>query len=182
MGLTSILLQTRQGYERAVLRYRHRVFGYAFHMLGDLEDSADVAQEVFVKLWERRNEVEGSRLLPWLMSVTRNACIDVLRHRRTKHAVVRMSDAVAETVAGDVELPDATSERRELRRQIESALSRLSEPYRSIVILREIQDLSYADICRVLDLPLTTVKVYLHRGRRALRSAISEVTERETAG
>lgn len=182
MGLTNLLLQTRAGYERAVMRYRHRVYGYAYHMLGDAEEAADVAQDVFVRLWERRGDIEDGRLLPWLMFVTRNACIDALRHRKTVRSVVTRSGEMVEQVAADGDLPDAATERSELRRQIERALNRLTEPYKSIVILREIQELSYADICRVLDLPLTTVKVYLHRGRRTLRSAISEVTERETAG
>ena len=173
MGLGKLLLHTRVGFERIVMRYRHRVYGYACHMLGSEDDAADVAQEVFIRLWKKRSTVDEARILPWLLSVTRNLCIDALRHRQTVHQLISRNEHELESATSGAPAPDDVLETAELSRQLQEALESLSEPHRSIVILREIQGLSYADICAALDLPMTTVKVYLHRGRRMLRSGVA---------
>lgn len=180
MGIENVLVRSRGGFERVVLKYRHRVYGYACHMLGDSDEAADLTQEVFLKLWTSRKSIDGSRVLPWLLFVTRNACIDALRHRSTVRRVFGGERAVEDGLAAGLaseDRPDADLERRELRTTLEEAVQALPEPYRSIVILREIQDLRYAEICGALDLPLTTVKVYLHRARRKLREMLSETVE-----
>ena len=173
MGLARMLLRTRTGFEQIVLRYRQRVYGYAYHMLGDADEAADVTQDVFLKLWSSRDKMEEKRVLAWLLFVTRNACIDQLRHRRTVRAVVDRNEHALDVAMATDERPDAALEGSDLRSRLQEALHELSEPYRSIVILREIQDLSYAEISGALNLPLTTVKVYLHRGRKMLRERVS---------
>ena len=75
--------------------------------------------------------------------------------------------------------PDAVAESSDLRGHIMEALSRLQEPHRSIIVLREIQDMKYEQISETLALPLNTVKSYLHRGRRMLREQLSEVLKHE---
>ncbi|HEX7070877.1 MAG TPA: sigma-70 family RNA polymerase sigma factor [Rhodothermales bacterium] len=174
MGLRKLLLRTRTGFERAVHRYRHRVYGYAYHMLGDADEAADVTQDVFMRLWSSRDTIDESRLLGWLLHVTRNACIDALRHRRTVRNVIQTDERPIEELAAADERPDADLEVADLQRQLNDALARLSEPHRSIVILREIQEMSYLEICAALNLPMSTVKVYLHRGRRMLRESVAQ--------
>ena len=177
MGIGKLLLNTRKGYEQVVRRYRHRVYGYAYHMLGEAEEAADVTQEVFLRLWRRRETVESGRVLPWLLSVTRNACIDSLRRRKRAQDVMGGSEETLDGYADPAQRADAGAERADFRKQLQQALQTLSEPYRSIVILREIEDLSYAEICGALDLPMTTVKVYLHRGRKMLREAVGVMVD-----
>lgn len=174
MGIENLLLRSPTGFERIVLKYRHRVYGFACHMLGDSDEAADLTQDVFLKLWTSRRSIDGSRVLPWLLFVTRNACIDALRHRRTVHRVFGGDERDLEGESEASERPDVQIERRELRQTLEGAVQALPEPYRSIVILREIQDMKYAEICGALDLPLTSVKVYLHRARRKLREMLAE--------
>jgi RNA polymerase sigma-70 factor (ECF subfamily) len=70
-------------------------------------------------------------------------------------------------------------EKTELRARIQSALAGLNEPYRSVVILREIQDLKYEEIAQAVDLPLNTVKSYIHRGRKMLREELREIVSHD---
>lgn len=155
-------------------RYRDRIYAFACAYLGDSAEAEDVAQEVLVRLWEHHRRLDPDRLGAWVTHVTRNACIDAYRRRRAyRNAVATDSEAVAFRLArADGPLPDRAAEAAELRADIREAIDRLDEPYRSIVILRELQDLKYTQISEALDLPLNTVKVYLHRGRKQLRNAL----------
>jgi RNA polymerase sigma-70 factor (ECF subfamily) len=156
-----------RAFEKIADRHRDRIFTYACYVLGDRDDAEDVTQEVLVRLWKNLDSLEEPRVFPWLLHVTRNACIDALRRRRTYRAVV----------ASD---PEGDMMARVPSPHVERALQELSEPYRSIVILREIQDLRYEEICEALGLPLNTVKVYLHRGRRKLREKLREFASHGT--
>jgi RNA polymerase sigma-70 factor (ECF subfamily) len=89
--------------------------------------------------------------------------------------VVSDDEAGMERVAADSQSPDQWTEQQIVEEHLQTALDSLSEPQRSIVILREIQGLKYDEICQALQLPMATVKVYLHRGRRTLRKQLSEI-------
>lgn len=155
--------------------YQHRIFGFAFYLLTDREEAEDVTQEVLLRLWDHRSDVEEERALAWLLRVTRNACIDEMRKRAHFRKLVEVDSDALERVSGDSLPPDACAEQADFQERLEDTLCRLQEPHRSIVILREIQDMKYEEIAEALDLPLNTVKVYLHRGRKFLREQLSEV-------
>jgi RNA polymerase sigma-70 factor (ECF subfamily) len=111
-----------------------------------------------------------------LIRVTRNASIDALR-KRNVHSRRLESDPEGERITrvpSADPLPDAQMETIDFSEHLQEALGTLKEPYRSIVILREVQQLKYEEISEALDLPLNTIKVYLHRGRRKLRVALQE--------
>lgn len=148
-------------------------------MLGSRDDARDVTQEVLIRLWQYQESIDDEKVLPWLMRVTRNACIDALRHRKLVHDLTE-NGAEIDDISHDGLSPSEQMERDDDRRLIESALERLSEPYRSIVELREIQHLKYEEISGAMDMPMNTVKVYLHRGRKMLREKLTEVIERES--
>lgn len=168
-------------FEKLVHGYQHRVYGFAYYLLGDREEAEDVTQEVLLRLWNHRDGVDEDRVLAWLLRVTRNACVDELRRRTTYHNLVDVNSERLDYAAGSGLLPDDAAEQADFQERLQHALQQLAEPYRSIVILREIQDMKYEDISEALGLPLNTVKVYLHRGRKMLREQLSEVLERETA-
>ena len=163
-------------FDKTAARHRNRIFTFACYCLGNREEAEDVTQEVLIRLWKNLDSLEEPRLVPWLIHVTRNACIDTMRRRRTYRALV------AEDPEGEAMLrvpsrtpgPGVLAEASDFRTQVENALKELAEPYRSVVILREIQDLKYEEISAALGLPLNTVKVYLHRGRRRLRERLRE--------
>jgi RNA polymerase sigma factor (sigma-70 family) len=156
-------------------QYQDKVFTFAYYSLRNREEAEDVTQEVLMKLWQHKDEISPDRLTAWVMRVARNTVIDVTRRRQTRAAVIA-EGAEFEVAEGLASAPGIDSEHairaREARDTLETALSTIDEPYRSIVVMREIQDLTYAEIVDVLEMPLNTVKVYLHRGRRMLRETL----------
>jgi len=163
-------------FERRVYEYQDRVFGFACFFLGSREDARDITQDVLIRFWNHREKIDSDRLLPWLLRVTRNTCIDFKRHR--KHTC-EVNGQDSDRWEGTGQSPWEELERSETAQQIESAIERIPEPYRSVVILREIQHLKYDEISGAMDMPMNTVKVYLHRGRKILRDQMSEVIDRE---
>jgi len=157
-----------------VKRYRHRVYGFAYHYLVDEADAADVTQDVFIRMWNSRAKIDEERVLGWLLRVTRNACVDAVRKKNAyKRRIETDSDSI-DTQADRAPLPDQQAAASLFNERLAAALNKLDEPYKSIIILREIQEYKYGEISETLDLPLNTVKVYLHRARRALRKELSE--------
>ncbi|GMQ80777.1 MAG: hypothetical protein BMS9Abin05_0206 [Rhodothermia bacterium] len=157
-----------------VKRYRHRVYGFAYHYLVDEDEAADVTQDVFVRMWQNRVKIDEERVLGWLLRVTRNACVDSVRKKNAyRRRVETDSDAIIEQ-ADRAPLPDHQASASLFNERLTTALNKLDEPYKSIIILREIQEYKYGEIGEALDLPLNTVKVYLHRARKELRKELSE--------
>jgi RNA polymerase sigma-70 factor (ECF subfamily) len=172
---------TLAGFERLFSIHRKRVYGYACHYLRDDEEAADVTQEVFIRMWKHREEIEEDRLLPWLLRVTRNACVDSIRRRAAYRKRVATNSEVVDLQSSAQPGPDRKAASSLFREHLQRALDTLDEPYKSIVILREIEEFKYEEISDALELPLNTVKVYLHRARKALRKELSEVSNYEYA-
>jgi RNA polymerase sigma-70 factor (ECF subfamily) len=171
-------------FEAMVAQCRNRIYSLAYYSLGSREEAEDVTQDVLVKLWEHWPSLDHERALPWTIRVAHNACLDVHRKRQVRRAASlnqctggNCPDGLS-PVAGSN--PETHLEQMDLRRQIETALQQIEEPYRTIVILREIQDMSYEQIGATMAMPLNTIKVYLHRGRRMLRDQIREKTDHGT--
>ena len=151
-----------------------RIYTLALYLLGRREDAEDVTQEVLIRLWRHRDRIDPERTRAWVAQVTRNLVIDVSRRWRMAASVFAESaetEASAVAVSSD-STPDRATINGELREALETAIAQLDEPYRSILVMREIQDYSYQEIADTLDMPLGTVKVYLHRARRRVRDAI----------
>ncbi|UCH85558.1 MAG: sigma-70 family RNA polymerase sigma factor [Candidatus Latescibacterota bacterium] len=168
-------------FKKIVDRHRHGVYTFAFYSLGNHEEAEDITQEVLIRLWQNWDGLRRESLTAWLNRVTRNACIDRARQRRAYSRRV-----VANGTGGDVyegassePSPEAYVESNEIKNHIRHALTQINEPYRSIMILREIQQLKYEEIADTVDLPLNTVKSYLHRGRRMLRDRLKEALSDE---
>ena len=168
-------------FNQCVNTHRNRVYSFVFHMLGDPAASADVTQDVFIRLWEHRDALEQERILGWLLRVARNACIDAIRKRNVRRSVDETEDFTLDSLPSDVSQPDRDASASLFRERLAKALDALGEPHRSIVVLREIQEYKYEEISEVLNLPLNTVKVYLHRARKSLRKELGEVLRHDYA-
>lgn len=141
---------------------------FAYYLMGSRPAAEDVVQDVLVTWWKNRRRIDGNPL-PWLMRVTRNACYDRLRSReRTGVTEIEPSE-----LPGDGD-PERDAADGAFRRRLTAALREMKEPQRSVVILREMQGMSYAEIGKALDLSLDQVRVYLYRGRRWLRTELKE--------
>jgi RNA polymerase sigma-70 factor (ECF subfamily) len=167
-----------KNFRKLVDQYRDRVYTFALYSLGNDEDAQDVTQEVLIRLWQHLSDLDESTLPAWIIRVTRNACVDSARKRSAYARRVAAGDALSEGVSMEPG-PDMIVEASEFRGQIQVALTRIREPYRSVVILREIQDMRYEEIADAVDLPINTVKSYLHRGRRMLREELRDVVKHD---
>ncbi len=176
----------REAFERAVARHKNSVFSLAYYHVGNRQEAEDVTQEVLLKLWRSFETLPSEAIAPWLNRVTRNASIDSLRKRtRARRFVIddaseermeSMIERVATTDAG----PADRAESADFVTRVRAALRDLPEPYRTSMILREIQELSYREIGESLELPTNTIKTHVHRGRRMLRERLME-KERDVA-
>ena len=146
------------------------VYRVALRVTGTPADAADAAQEALVKVWRGIEAVPTERQRAWAARVARNASLDLLRRRSVRPAP-GLAEAVAEPSC-DSPLPDDDVQTSDLRTQLARAVGTLDEPYRSILVFREIEGLSYNEIADALDLPLNTLKVYLHRARRRVRDTV----------
>lgn len=164
-------------FERHVSDHKDKVYRIARSMLEDETTAQDVTQEVLVKLWEHQDDLDEDGLGAWLTCVTRNACIDKLRARQRRHKRVRVDSDGVSRAESPGRTPDHHAETEDLRDHVLEALNRVDDPYRRVVALRELQGLKYKEIAETLDMPLNTVKVYIHRGRKRLRAQLDRILD-----
>ncbi len=167
-------------FRELVAEHQHRVYGFATYYLGNPSEAEDVTQEVLLRLWRSLEQVDPATAGAWLMRVTRNACLDSLRSRRSRGKLfVDGLDGPAVVATSREDDPEQALRRRDLEQALLRALANEAEPYRTIALLREVQEMSYQEIAEVTALPLNTVKTYLHRVRRRLRGALAEHLKEE---
>ncbi len=164
-------------FERQVSAHEDQVYRFARSMLNDDATAQDVTQEVLVTLWEHQDELDEEGVIAWLMRVTRNACIDRLRARQRRRKTVRHDPDGVDRAPSPDRTPDRHAEAADLHDHVLDALDRVDDPYRRVVALRELQGLKYKEIAEALDMPLNTVKVYLHRGRKKLRAELDRALD-----
>ncbi len=181
----------RTTFELLLQEHRDPVYRTARYLVRNAEDAEDVVQETFVRLWKTREDIRIENVRAWLLRVCRNLCLDALRRRKVRDQARLTADQVTER--GRIGIETAEDDGRDrslevsdlgtgaLRTELEldieklvQAMGRLNEPQRSIILLREVQDLSYEEIAETLDLSLSAVKVYLHRARKKIRAAFEE--------
>jgi RNA polymerase sigma-70 factor (ECF subfamily) len=186
-----VVARAREGrepaYRELIRRYERPVFSLIFRMVRDRELAEDLAQETFVKAL---NAVESYRpefkFSSWIFKIANNAAIDHLRRRELQtlslegapNAVTPEAiEATALQLRDRLETPLEELEARELGGQIESAIARLRPEYRSCILLRHVEGRAYEEIAEILDLPLGTVKTYIHRARNELRASLAHLRE-----
>ena len=163
-------------FETTAKQYRRRVFTFARSLLSNREEAEEVTQDVLLRFWRHQERVEEERLGSWLLRVTRNLCYDLLRRRRSLMAAGPPADEeeAAEIPSADPD-PAARAQAADFRRRLRAALDEIGEPYRTVVVLREIEGMAHREISEALGVPETTVRVHLYRGRQRLRGILREV-------
>lgn len=155
-----------------VNNYRDLVYGHAWYFFGNPDDAADTTQEVFMKLWQHRDTIDSGNVKNWLMKVARNQCIDHFRKKRELLFADSASDSDnAEggyEIAVEHENPEKKMMAEDTKQQLLDGIRNLPPALRSVLIMREVQNNSYNDIARALNISLASVKVQLHRARRIL--------------
>jgi RNA polymerase sigma-70 factor (ECF subfamily) len=149
--------------------YQDQAWTLARYLLKDPAEAEDVCQEAFVKLWHNQDRIDPDKIRPWLMRVTRNLCLDRLRRRHPTEEWQEWQKP------DDGPGPMQELQQHELGEWLKHSINGLTEPYRSLVVLRDVHQHSYEEVASVLELSLTQVKVYLHRARKQLREQLAEV-------
>lgn len=159
-----------------VENYQAMAYSLALRMLSDPDDAADAVQEAFLNAWRALGSFQGqSAFSTWLYRLTSNACIDLLRRNRRRAAVSMTVSDEDEDAPHETDVPDErwsperSLERSETHRAVHEGLAALSPEHRQVLVLRELEGLSYQEIAQVLDLEEGTVKSRIARARTALR-------------
>lgn len=155
--------------------YEKKVYTLCFRMCGNAEDAEEAAQDAFLALWRGIERFrQESALSTWLYRLASNACIDLLRRRKRQAAGPSLDDEESFIDAVDpAPLPQQELEQHERQRALREGLAALPEDYRAILLLREIEGLSYAEISDAMTLELGTVKSRISRARALLRNYLS---------
>lgn len=167
-----------EAFSELVRRYEKKVFTVAFRFTGNYSDASDLAQEVFIRVYQALPRFRGeASFTTWLYRITANLCRDELR-RQKRHKKTSLDEMAANPTGPlppieDSLSPDDVLERREFQEMVQACLNELPEEYRLVLVMREIQGLSYAEIAAALDISPGTVKSRLSRARQAFRQKIS---------
>ena len=157
-------------FEELVITYQHRVFGVALRMLGNAAEAQEVAQEAFLRAHRGLAEFRGdAKLSTWLYAITSRLCLS--RLARGERRLRRQGEEALLRLAGG-ETPDVAVERGELEAALHRAIAELPEERRIVVVLRDLEGLSYEEIAEVLDLEPGTVRSRLHRARADLKDKL----------
>ncbi len=160
----------RASFDGLVVRYMRQATAFALGWTGSREDAVDLSQEAFVRAYRSIRSFDASRpFYPWYHRILKNLCLNHLARAARRHEVPLVDDL---EVGVDYATPEYLAEREELRRQVWEAIRRLEADHREILILREFQQLSYAELAAVLDIPRGTVMSRLHEARRRLRERL----------
>ena len=157
-------------------RYQRRVVSVAFAVVHNQEDALELAQETFIRAYENIGGFESrSSFSTWLYRIAANLAID-FRRREGRHTVLRGEDAENEFSRIPSERGDSFNEtsRRELSVRLRDALKELTPEHRAVILLREVEGLSYDEISEVLNCPRGTVMSRLHYARNRLRSIFKD--------
>ena len=172
----------RSRFKKAVNTYKNVIYSQAFYFTGNREDAEDITQEVLLRLWNHLENINMSSIKAWLMKVTKNICIDL--SKKKKRILTDSFDnneelSLCEIIPDDAPGPEKQLINKDLKERITGLINKLPENIRSIVIMRDIQRLKYAEIAEVAEISINSVKVNLHRGRKLLLKDLYKTYNRE---
>lgn len=172
-------------FEQLILEHEKIVYNVALRMMNHREDADDIAQEVFIKAFRSiGNFDERATFSTWIYRITVNTCIDEMRKRKGKQNFSLDSEiedeegSFKQQIADKGETPEESLLRQEGQSEIVEALRTLSEDHKMVVILRDVQGLSYDEVAEATGTSLGTVKSRLSRGRNQLKAEILKMRER----
>jgi RNA polymerase sigma-70 factor, ECF subfamily len=170
----------RNAFEPLVRQYKGLVFSLALHTLQDRGDASDATQDVFLKAWINLGQFDFQYTFKaWIARITVNHCINMNRKRKLPTVE---AEGIIDEVPATMGLPEQTALDAERRESIREAVQALPGIYRTPVLLYHQQNLSYTEICQVMELPMTLVKNRLYRARKMLAEALAEHGSHQTAG
>lgn len=170
----------RDAFAELVELYKDKIYHLAFRMLYNRQEAEDVVQETFLRVYKNLSSYDvNQKFSTWIFRIGTNLCIDRLRRRRATYSLdAGVTDGEGANwygmLSNDQLGPEGQLILSETQQQIRKAIDMLPEKYKSIVILRYLHDLSLQEIGDILQMPVTTVKTRVHRGREFLRKKLEQ--------
>jgi len=179
-----LVARAKAGDDEAFAQLMHdnekRIYNLTLRMTGNPEDAMDLAQEAFLNAWRGLKFFKGdSAFSTWVYRLASNACIDHLRRQKRRQDIsvpmpVNDEDDSTPDIPDERFQPEQELERQELRRAVAAGLEQLSDEHRQVLVMREINGLSYQEIGDILGLEAGTVKSRIARARNSLRKILVE--------
>ena len=176
---------SEKAYRELLDRYQRPVFSLVYRMVRDREQAEDLAQETFIKVFNHLDSYNPKyKFSSWIFKIASNLAIDTLRKKEldtvsldgSRHAsTAEEVDATRITVQSRDENPEELLVARQLGQEIEQAIAGLRPEYRTAILLRHVEGRPYEEIAEIMDIPLGTVKTYIHRARGELRESLAHL-------
>ena len=160
--------------------YKDKIYHLAYRMLHNVQEAEDVVQETFLRVYTNLNRYdEMQKFSTWIYRIGTNLCIDRLRKRKPSYSLdAEVNDGDGDDWYSMLASQDRTPEGElilsETQQQVRDAIDALPEKYKSVVILRYLHDMSLQEISEILDMPVSTIKTRVHRGREYLRERLEK--------
>lgn len=183
---TGLIDKAQQGdldaFNVLVLQYQDAVYSVALRIMGDPHRAADAAQEAFITVFRRLETYRGGNFKSWLMRIATNQCYDELRSlkRRPATSMQDLPDADADdgpALPDDSDSPEEVAEKHELNRAIAQCIQDLGEDQRIVLVMSDIEGMSYQEVAEMTGANLGTIKSRLSRARAAVRDCLQAVQE-----
>jgi RNA polymerase sigma-70 factor, ECF subfamily len=168
-------------FERQLLPYMTAAYNLARWLLGREEDAEDAVQEAYLRAFRAFDQLAGDDPRAWLLTIVRNSCYSALRNQRNRDVIPfdevlhgqEPGRCLAEAASGWAAEPERIASARSERDLVHAALKELPRAFREVIVLRELEGLSYKEIARVTGVPIGTVMSRLARARRQLRDVLT---------
>jgi RNA polymerase sigma-70 factor (ECF subfamily) len=169
-------------FEQLVLKYQDRIYNLCCHMIASVHDAEDAAQDTFIKAYQNLNNFRPeASFYTWLYRIAVNTCIDY-KKRPFLESIFKISDEGKEFTLEQASCepsPEELYESKQLKLILHKSLEKLSLKLRTVILLREIEGLSYEEIAYILDVSMGTVKSRISRGREELRESMRKIREQK---
>ena len=173
-------MTARRRFDTLVLPHLDAAYNLARWLLRDVPAAEDAAQEASMRAFRYIDSLRGEDARAWLLGIVRNTCFTMLERQRSGPDLVEFDDAEFEAALGAAERstsdPAALLERRNQRTLVDAAIRALSPVLREVIVLRELEDLEYAQIAKIIAVPIGTVMSRLSRAREKLRDILSQTS------
>ncbi len=167
---------TEDEFLELVQKHQVRVYRHALYLLRNSEDAKDITQETFIRAWEHRTKLRMKTVHSWLIKCTQNLCFNLLKRQQFERPLVEGDEAELETLLHtgfSNPSPDEIAVKQELKDVVHRAIQQLPLEMRTVVIMRELEEMSFKEIAAVLEQPVGTVKSTVFRARKRLRQILS---------
>ncbi|MBS0261578.1 MAG: sigma-70 family RNA polymerase sigma factor [Planctomycetes bacterium] len=183
--ITECLGGQTQAFGDLVLRYQNRLFNTLISVLGSVEDARDVAQEAFVQAFQKLHLFRGqSAFYSWLFRIALNSAVSLKRKRHRVPVSIeacREESGIEPTDRHPETRPEHALETNETQDAVRAALGELAEEQRTVLVLKEMENLSYEEIAEIVGCPIGTVRSRIHRARSELRDRLQDILQEPDA-